>query len=64
MAIIKHLKRLDDTVRGASNTMVAAFDKDGNIIAGKRPVLNIPPVPTNANVGKYGPLPAQIRPRG
>lgn len=53
MAIIKHLKRLGATVRGAVTGNIVIFDKDGNIVDSGRKADNYLPQILNASRGKY-----------
>lgn len=52
MAIIKHLKRLGKTIRGARIDDLAVFNKDGDIVGANRQPKYMPTAPGNSNVGK------------
>jgi hypothetical protein len=52
MAIIKKLKRLGSTIRGAKKDEIATFDEDGNIVGSNRYGKYVPIAPGSTNVGK------------
>lgn len=52
MAIIKKLKRLHSTIRGAKDNALCIFDKDGNIVGSGRYPSMVPTNPGADNVGK------------
>lgn len=52
MAIIKKLKRLGSTVRGATSAQATQFDRDGNIVSSGKYTSMIPARPGVADVGK------------
>ena len=53
MAIIKKLKRLGSTIRGAVSGNIAIFDKDGNVVDSGRKATNYLPQILNTSRGKY-----------